>query len=87
MISIGHPVSIIRRIDNRRHDAIDINILIPQLICHGFGQPQYRAFRCNVGSQLGNDNDILEQAMAGAPVAVLVDAGRLSFYQPEIVEI
>ena len=40
--------------------------------------------RLFVGSQLGNDNDILEQAMAGAPVAVLVDAGRLSFYQPEI---
>ena len=29
--------------------------------------------RLFVGSQLGNDNDILEQAMAGAPVAVLVD--------------
>lgn len=40
--------------------------------------------RIFVGSQLGNDNDVLEQAMAGAPVAVLVDAGRLSFYQHEI---
>ncbi|MFS1704622.1 C4-dicarboxylate TRAP transporter substrate-binding protein [Alteromonas sp. AMM-1] len=40
--------------------------------------------RIFVGSQLGNDNDVLEQAMAGAPVAVLVDAGRLSFYQREI---
>ncbi len=28
--------------------------------------------RLFVGSQLGNDNDILEQAMAGAPVAVFV---------------
>ncbi len=37
-----------------------------------------------IGSQLGNDNDILEQAMAGAPIAVLVDAGRLAFYQHEI---
>lgn len=32
------------------------------------------------GSQLGSDTDILEQARAGANVAVLVDAGRLSVY-------
>lgn len=32
------------------------------------------------GSQLGSDEDILEQARAGANVAVLVDAGRLSVY-------
>ena len=35
------------------------------------------------GSQLGGDDDILEQARAGANVAVLVDGGRLSVYTPE----
>ncbi len=40
--------------------------------------------RLFVGSQLGNDEDILEQAMAGTNVAVLVDGGRLSTYQREI---
>jgi len=42
------------------------------------------SIRIFIGSQLGNDNDILEQAMAGAAIAVLVDGGRLSFYQHEI---
>lgn len=37
-----------------------------------------------VGSQLGNDDDILEQAMAGAGIAVLVDGGRLSVYAHEM---
>ncbi|NVK55038.1 MAG: TRAP transporter substrate-binding protein DctP [Alteromonadaceae bacterium] len=37
-----------------------------------------------VGSQLGNDDDILEQAMAGAAIAVLVDGGRLSVYTHEL---
>ncbi|MDC8832309.1 C4-dicarboxylate TRAP transporter substrate-binding protein [Alteromonas gilva] len=37
-----------------------------------------------VGSQLGNDDDILEQAMAGAAIAVLVDGGRLSVYSHEL---
>ncbi|MCU4677703.1 C4-dicarboxylate TRAP transporter substrate-binding protein [Catenovulum sp. 2E275] len=45
------------------------------------GELKIRIF---IGSQLGNDNDILEQAMAGAHVAVLVDGGRLSFYQDEM---
>ena len=40
--------------------------------------------RIFVGSQLGNDDDILEQARAGANVAVLVDGGRLSIYQHEM---
>lgn len=40
--------------------------------------------RLFVGSQLGNDNDILEQARAGANVAVLVDGGRLAIYQHEM---
>lgn len=40
--------------------------------------------RIFVGSQLGNDNDILEQARAGANVAVLVDGGRLAIYQHEM---
>ena len=40
--------------------------------------------RIFIGSQLGNDDDVLEQARAGANVAVLVDGGRLSIYQHEI---
>jgi tripartite ATP-independent transporter DctP family solute receptor len=34
-------------------------------------------------SQLGPDEDVLEQARAGAPVAVIVDGGRLSTYVKE----
>jgi len=34
-------------------------------------------------SQLGPDEDVLEQARAGAPVAVIVDGGRLSTYVNE----
>ena len=34
-------------------------------------------------SQLGPDEDVLEQARAGAPVAVIVDGGRLSAFQNE----
>lgn len=35
------------------------------------------------GSQLGSDEDVLEQARAGAPVAVIVDGGRLGVFQKE----
>lgn len=35
------------------------------------------------GSQLGKDEDVLEQARAGANVAVLVDGGRLAVFVPE----
>ncbi len=35
------------------------------------------------GSQLGPDEDVLEQARAGAPVAVIVDGGRLAVFQEE----
>lgn len=35
-------------------------------------------------SQLGEDNDVLEQIRGGAPIAVLVDAGRLAPFQPEL---
>lgn len=45
------------------------------------GELEIRIF---VGSQLGNDTDILEQARAGANVAVLVDGGRLAVYTPEL---
>jgi len=34
-------------------------------------------------SQLGPDEDVLEQARAGAPVAVIVDGGRLAVFQKE----
>lgn len=34
-------------------------------------------------SQLGPDEDVLEQARAGAPVAVIVDGGRLATFQNE----
>lgn len=34
-------------------------------------------------SQLGPDEDVLEQARAGAPVAVIVDGGRLAAFQNE----
>lgn len=34
-------------------------------------------------SQLGSDEDVLEQARAGAPNAVVVDGGRLAVFQPE----
>lgn len=34
-------------------------------------------------SQLGADEDVLEQARAGAPVAVVVDGGRLAVFQNE----
>jgi TRAP-type C4-dicarboxylate transport system substrate-binding protein len=36
------------------------------------------------GSALGKDEDVLEQARAGAPVAVLVDGGRLAVFVPEL---
>ena len=36
------------------------------------------------GSQLGKDEDVLEQARAGANVAVLVDGGRLAEFAPEL---
>ncbi|MTI17676.1 DctP family TRAP transporter solute-binding subunit [Rhodobacteraceae bacterium RKSG542] len=36
------------------------------------------------GSQLGSDEDILEQARAGANVGVVVDGGRLSEFAPEL---
>lgn len=48
---------------------------------HTNNQVKIRIF---IGSQLGNDDDVLEQARAGANVAVLVDGGRLSIYQHEI---
>ena len=35
-------------------------------------------------SQLGKDEDVLEQARAGAPVAVVVDGGRLAIYEKEL---
>ena len=35
-------------------------------------------------SQLGADNDVLEQARNGAPIAVLVDAGRLAPFKSEL---
>jgi tripartite ATP-independent transporter DctP family solute receptor len=35
-------------------------------------------------SQLGPDEDVLEQARSGAPVAVVVDGGRLAVYQKEL---
>ena len=34
-------------------------------------------------SQLGSDEDVLEQARAGVPVAVVVDGGRLAVFQNE----
>lgn len=35
-------------------------------------------------SQLGSDEDVIEQIRSGANIAVLVDAGRLAEYQPEL---
>lgn len=35
-------------------------------------------------SQLGEDNDVLEQIRSGAPIAVLVDAGRLAPFMSEL---
>lgn len=35
-------------------------------------------------SQLGEDNDVLEQIRGGAPIAVLVDAGRLAPFMKEL---
>ncbi|TYB84521.1 C4-dicarboxylate TRAP transporter substrate-binding protein [Oceaniovalibus sp. ACAM 378] len=35
-------------------------------------------------SQLGEDNDVLEQIRDGAPIAVLVDAGRLAPFKKEL---
>lgn len=35
-------------------------------------------------SQLGEDNDVLEQIRSGAPIAVLVDAGRLAPFMAEL---
>lgn len=35
-------------------------------------------------SQLGSDEDVVEQIRSGANIAVLIDAGRLSEYQPEL---
>jgi tripartite ATP-independent transporter DctP family solute receptor len=35
-------------------------------------------------SQLGEDNDVLEQIRGGAPIAVLVDAGRLAPFKNEL---
>lgn len=41
------------------------------------------AVRLFPGSQLGKDEDVLEQARAGAPVAVVVDGGRLAVFVKE----
>ena len=41
------------------------------------------AVRLFPGSQLGKDEDVLEQARAGAGVAVVVDGGRLAVYAKE----
>lgn len=41
------------------------------------------AVRLFPGSQLGKDEDVLEQARAGAGVAVVVDGGRLAVYTKE----
>ncbi|MBH0236753.1 C4-dicarboxylate TRAP transporter substrate-binding protein [Methylobrevis albus] len=41
------------------------------------------AIRIFPGSQLGKDEDVLEQARAGANVAVVVDGGRLAVFVPE----
>ncbi|GEO36431.1 tripartite ATP-independent transporter DctP family solute receptor [Skermanella aerolata] len=41
------------------------------------------AIRLFPGSQLGKDEDVLEQARAGAPVAVVVDGGRLAVFVKE----
>lgn len=41
------------------------------------------AIRIYPGSQLGKDEDVLEQARAGANVAVVVDGGRLAVFVPE----
>lgn len=41
------------------------------------------AVRLFPGSQLGKDEDVLEQARAGAGVAVVVDGGRLAVYVKE----
>lgn len=41
------------------------------------------AVRLFPNSQLGPDEDVLEQARAGAPVAVVVDGGRLAVYVKE----
>lgn len=35
-------------------------------------------------SQLGKDEDVLEQASVGAPVAVVVDGGRLAVFEKEL---
>ncbi|MTI18192.1 C4-dicarboxylate ABC transporter [Rhodobacteraceae bacterium RKSG542] len=40
--------------------------------------------RIFANSQLGNDEDILEQARAGANTAVVVDGGRLAEFAPEL---
>lgn len=45
------------------------------------GRVKIRLF---VGSQLGKDENVLEQARAGANVAVLVDGGRLAVFTPEL---
>lgn len=44
------------------------------------GQVDVRLFS---GSQLGTDEDVLEQARAGANVAVIVDGGRLAEFVPQ----
>jgi len=45
------------------------------------GEVQIRLFP---GSQLGKDEDVLEQARAGANVAVIVDGGRLGLFTKEL---
>lgn len=35
-------------------------------------------------SQLGSDEDVVEQLRSGANIAILIDAGRLSQYKPEL---
>ena len=35
-------------------------------------------------SQLGSDEDVVEQIRSGANIGILIDAGRLSEYQPEL---
>lgn len=45
------------------------------------GEVEIRLFP---GSQLGKDEDVLEQARAGANVAVIVDGGRLALFTKEL---
>lgn len=81
MTHAGHSLNVITSLTQEDPMYQGLLRLKERVELRSNGELEIRIF---VGSQLGNDTDILEQARAGANVAVLVDGGRLAVYTPEL---